>query len=202
MIQKVTILVLAFVVFSLAQGPGARLSVSQNGINTAHDIDISRLIQKLKDFIKIPNVDQSVDGCHVTIENIKLTDIQMAPQIDVQPDGIFKFVITNLVVSMQASDWHVRCGPFKVGGSVDATISQTTVKATIAITVVNGHPKLSVTVDPVVIGDFHVRVHGNKFVDIILQLFKNKIKQEIEKGIHDGIIEGIMDQANKFLPPA
>jgi lipopolysaccharide-binding protein len=200
MIQKVTILVLlAFVVFSLAQGPGALLSVSQNGINTVRDIVLPRLIEKLKQ-IKIPDVHEHFSDGRADIENVRLTDFQLTTNVNVQPGVGFTFLITNLVVSMWA-DWHVRFSfpPVRIGGTADATISQTTVKVTIAITVANGRPKLSVTADNVVIGDFHLRIHGNKVVDFVVQLFKSKIKHEIEKGIHDGILEGINEQGNQFL---
>jgi lipopolysaccharide-binding protein len=208
--MKVVTLLLACCLFSLALAvsPGFKITLSQAGVNYAKDVGVAYLLKKLA-VVHVPDQGGEAHAPVVgkidwSLKNIVLSGLQI-------PSSAITFNAgRGLTVSIGGAAIHAsmdfkyrrKSWPHISGhGSVDISMSGTSIVIVVALGEANGRPTLAVAGTSVGIGHLDIKVHAHDgwIYQFFIDILKGLIKKEAEKALSSAITSELNKGGNEAL---
>uniref|UniRef100_A0AC35TS58 BPI1 domain-containing protein n=1 Tax=Rhabditophanes sp. KR3021 TaxID=114890 RepID=A0AC35TS58_9BILA len=191
-------------------GTGAQIQFSQRGLNFIANAGIQILNSKIPG-ITIPDVSSfTSERLKFTydLSEIKIEQFNVPPSsniIGMSPPDHFTINLGGISASINAHyKIKVKEGFIHVSksGTVDASVSSTTIDASVAITSNNGHPFIQPVICNANFGAMKIEFHGD-LLDDIIDLFKKEIERVIKEKLSGIICNELQSlettEGNQFL---
>lgn len=217
-------LFLIFLGFSLAQLPGFKSTITQNGLNYAKNIGVE-LLEKLLNTITIPDqhggkrffffsriyniffffvfsLDNAGFGWSLT--NLKLASVSLPNSVvSTVPGQGLHLQISNVGATLNF-DWSYREDMWphiSDSGNGDVAISQSNADVQIHIFDSGRRPACNVISSSVSLNNFDVHVNGGPswLYNFLIGLFKGDIKNAVTGALQNAIQNGVNDALNKLF---
>jgi len=194
------VFVLVFLYLTAAQVPaGFKASLSQSALTYLKNVGLVLLREKIKE-VHVPDqsgkVSSPVGKIEWRVSSIRVYDIQLpAAEIKIVPGGI-SFAIVGLRAQIDLK-WKWKRSPVSDSGSGHVEFSCTSA-IDLGITAQNSRPHVNIRGAVVDIGTFKIKLRGGAswFYNILVDLFKGKIKKEVESAMKSALVSAINQGVN------
>ena len=162
--MKSIVLAFAFIALLAAAAevnPGFRTTISNDALEYLRKLLQPVLIEQVKT-AKIPDMEDKVDGVHIYLTDIKLSDFNIGKSsISLSAPDYGQLSLSGVSVAL-TMNWRYKCAIAKDHGTADVQTSgaSTSLKAKISRNATSGGPVVSIADTGFDCGDFDIHMHG------------------------------------------
>lgn len=196
------LLLVIFYFLCHSQAPGFKVVLSNNGLNKVKEVGMEILKREL-DKLQIPEQHTRGGGADVYLSQFKFAVSFPNVNIGFAANQGINLQVTNLALN---ANFHFRFKRYqfpKIGGSGNGhvQVSNSNMGLVIRLTNVNGKVRANVDAINFNIGNFNLKLGGSWgwLLNIVISLFKGKVKQMIENEVKKVVVQTIHGKLNEEL---
>jgi hypothetical protein len=196
------LLLVIFYYICHSQAPGFKVVLSNNGLNKVKEVGMGILKREL-DRLQVPEQHTRGGGADVYLSQFKFAVSFPNVNIGFAANQGINLQVNNLGLN---ANFHFRFKRYqfpKIGGSGNGhvQVSNTNMGLAIRLTNVNGKVRANVDAINFNIGNFNLKLGGSWgwLLNIVISLFKGKVKQMIENEIKKIVVQTIHGKLNDEL---
>ena len=192
---------------SFAANPGAKATLSKDGINHIIAQTLPLIIQEVQS-VSIPDVNGSagtpVGSIDYSLSAIHITGFSIASiTLDLQPPNRVVVTANGLSISLHLN-WHYKEHSFphiSDSGSADASTKGSSFQVSTVLSNSNGKPAVGGTTCSVNLNDFDIDLHGGAswLYQLFVNIFSSNIKHSVQDNVSQAVVQAVNQQAEKAL---